>query len=218
MLRGHRVHMSEITKILELVGHGHPKAADALLTLVYDELRRLASQRMSRESPGHTFQLTAPVHEAWLRLAGGKAAPEFQDRAHFFGAAAKAIRRILVESARRENRLKHGGDLERVDIDDVELAAPMPNDELLAMDEALDRGARLEPGRLCGKSQGHALRRGPERLGPTMGRAPSLMAPVQGGPSEVTGQRLQGLRTHQNPSGHGSDPVPRRFPETDRGN
>ena len=135
--------MSEITEILESVGHGHAKAADALLTLVYDELRRLASQRMSRESPGHTLQPTALVHEAWLRLGADKA-PEFQNRAHFFGAAAEAMRRILVESARRKNRLKRGGDLERVDIDDVELAAPMPNDELLAMDEALDRLATVD--------------------------------------------------------------------------
>jgi RNA polymerase sigma factor (TIGR02999 family) len=143
-LRRACVQMSEITEILESVGHGHPKAAHALLTLVYDELRRVASQRMSRESPGHTLQPTALVHEAWLRLAGGKAAPEFENRAHFFGAAAEAMRRILVESARRKKRLKHGGNLERMDIDDVDLAAPLPNDELLAMDEALDALAAVD--------------------------------------------------------------------------
>ena len=114
-----------------------------MLTLVYDELRRLAAQKMAREVPGHTLQPTALVHEAWLRL-GGENASSFQNRAHFFGAAAEAMRRILVESARRKKRLKHGGQLERVDIADVELPLPMPGDELLEMDEALDQLARVD--------------------------------------------------------------------------
>ena len=130
--------MSEFTHILESHQQGDPKAADELLPLVYGELRRLAAQKMTNEAPGHTLQPTALVHEAWLRLVGGEAS-KFQNRAHFFGAAAEAMRRILVESARRKKRLKHGGELKRVDIEDVELPLPMPADELLALDEALDR-------------------------------------------------------------------------------
>ena len=130
--------MSELTRILESIQQGHPQSADELLPLVYGELRRLAVRRMSGEVPGHTLQPTALVHEAWLRLVGDKA-PQFQNRAHFFGAAAEAMRRILVESARRKKRLKHGGQLERVDVDAVELPLPMPADELLALDDALDR-------------------------------------------------------------------------------
>lgn len=135
--------MSEVTVILESIRLGDAGAAEELLTLVYAELRRLAAQKMNREAPGHTLQPTALVHEAWLRLAGDKA-PEFQNRAHFFGAAAEAMRRILVESARRKKRVKHGGELERVDIDGLELPAPMPDDELLALDEALDRLAAVD--------------------------------------------------------------------------
>jgi len=130
--------MSEFTHILESHQQGDPKAADELLPLVYGELRRLAAQKMTNEAPGHTLQPTALVHEAWLRLVGGEAS-KFQNRAHFFGAAAEAMRRILVESARRKKRLKRGGELKRVDIEDVELPLPMPADELLALDEALDR-------------------------------------------------------------------------------
>jgi len=129
--------MSELTHILESHQQGDPKAADELLPLVYGELRRLAAHRMGGEVPGHTLQPTALVHEAWLRLVGDKAL-QFQNRAHFFGAAAEAMRRILVESARRKKRLKRGGQLERVDVDDVELPLPMPAEELLALDEALD--------------------------------------------------------------------------------
>ena len=135
--------MSEATNILESIRQGDLKAADDLLPLVYGELRRLAAHRMMNEAPGHTLQPTALVHEAWLRLAGDKA-PQFQNRAHFFGAAGEAMRRILVESARRKKRLKHGGELERVDIDEVEIPLPMPDDELLALDEALDRLATVD--------------------------------------------------------------------------
>jgi RNA polymerase sigma factor (TIGR02999 family) len=135
--------MSEVTHILEAIRQGGPKAAEELLPLVYDELRRLASRKMANERPGQTLQPTALVHEAWLRLVGNQAS-EFENRAHFFAAAAEAMRRILVDSARRRKRLKHGGHLERVDVDAVELPLPMPDDELLALDEALDRLATVD--------------------------------------------------------------------------
>jgi RNA polymerase sigma factor (TIGR02999 family) len=131
--------MSEATRILEAVQQGDPKAASELLPLVYDELRKLASHKMAHEAPGHTLQATALVHEAWLRLIKPTEQSRFANRGHFFGAAAEAMRRILVESARRKKRLKHGGQLERVDVDAVELPMPMPDDELLALDEALNR-------------------------------------------------------------------------------
>ena len=114
-----------------------------MVPLVYDELRRLAAQKMAREAPGQTLQPTALVHEAWLRL-GADAQPCWQNRAHFFAAAAEAMRRILVDSARRKQCLKHGGQLERVDLDSVELPLPIPDDELLALDEALNRLATVE--------------------------------------------------------------------------
>src|SRR5882672_3944191 len=135
--------MSDVTQILQAVERGDPKAAHELLPLVYNELRRLAAYRMANEAPGHTLQPTALVHEAWLRLVGDEAA-KFENRAHFFGAAAEAMRRILVESARRKKRLKHGGQLERVDVNAVDLPLPMPDDELLALDEALDRLATVD--------------------------------------------------------------------------
>jgi RNA polymerase sigma factor (TIGR02999 family) len=125
------------------VQQGDLKAADKMIPLVYAELRQLAAQKMARESPGHTLQPTALVHEVWLRL-GADAQPHWHNRAHFFAAAAEAMRRILVETARRKSRLKHGGELKRVDVDPVELALPMPEDELLALDEALDRLTILE--------------------------------------------------------------------------
>lgn len=134
----------DITRILEAVGRGEPQAPEELLAHVYQELRRLAAQKMSGEAPGHTLQPTALVHEAWLRLLAGKE-PHFENRAHFFAAAGEAMRRILVESARRKHRLKRGGDLQRVEVDSVELAAPMPDEELLALDEALDRLAQAHP-------------------------------------------------------------------------
>lgn len=131
-------HMSEVTHILEAIQQGNSKAAEELLPLVYQELRKLAAHKMAGERPGHTLQPTALVHEAWLRLVGNEAS-KFENRAHFFGAAAEAMRRILVESARRKQRLKHGGQLERVELDAVELPLPLPDDELLALDDALDR-------------------------------------------------------------------------------
>jgi len=112
--------------------------AAQLLEMVYDELRKLAASRMAQEAPGQTLQATALVHEAWLRL-GGDHQPQWQNRAHFFGAAAEAMRRILIENARRKNAVRHGGNLERVNIDSLDLASAMDNEEVLALDEALER-------------------------------------------------------------------------------
>ena len=130
--------MSDVTQILQAIELGDAQAAEGLLPLVYQELRRLAAHKMAQEAPGHTLQPTALVHEAWLHL-GGDEQPTWQNRAHFFGAAAEAMRRVLVDRARQKKALKRGGDLERVDIDGLELPSPMPDDELLALDEALDR-------------------------------------------------------------------------------
>ena len=130
--------MSELTVILQRIDQGDPHAADELLPLVYEELRKIAAQKMARESPGQTLQATALVHEAWLRL-GGDQQPEWQNRAHFFAAAAEAMRRILIDNARRKTSLRHGGGAERVNLDGLELAAGMDDDQLLALDEALDR-------------------------------------------------------------------------------
>jgi len=136
--------VSQLTRILEAAQRGEPSAANDLLPLVYQELRRLAAHKMANEAPGHTLQPTALVHEAWLRLVTPDEQARFQNRAHFFGAAAEAMRRILVESARRKKRLKHGGQLERVDVDAFDIPLPMPDDELLALDEALDRLATVD--------------------------------------------------------------------------
>jgi RNA polymerase sigma factor (TIGR02999 family) len=131
--------VNDVTRILDRAQQGDAKAASELLPLVYSELRRLAAYKMAHEAPGHTLQPTALVHEAWLRLGGPDERAQFQNRAHFFGAAAEAMRRILVDRAREKKALKRGGDLQRVDVDAVELLSPMPDDELLALDEALDR-------------------------------------------------------------------------------
>jgi RNA polymerase sigma factor (TIGR02999 family) len=136
--------VSDATRILEALQQGDPKASSELLPLVYDELRRLAAWQMAREAPGHTLQPTALVHEAYLRLVGHEDS-RGNSRRHFFAAAAEAMRRILVENARRKSRLKRGGQLERVDVEEVEIPAPLPDDDLLAVDEALDRLSELEP-------------------------------------------------------------------------
>ncbi len=137
--------MSELTLILERIGRGDQAAKEAFFPLVYEELRRLAAGKMSTEAGGHTLQPTALVHEAWLRL-GGDAQPGWQNRRHFFGAAAEAMRRILIERARRRSAVRHGGGQERVDINDVEVAQPLPLDgRLLALNEVLDRFASLDP-------------------------------------------------------------------------
>ncbi|MEO8350857.1 MAG: sigma-70 family RNA polymerase sigma factor [Chthoniobacteraceae bacterium] len=128
--------MADITLLLGAIQRGEPDADGALLTQVYAELRNVARAKMAREQPGHTLQPTALVHEAWLRLGG----QVYENRAHFFGAAAEAMRRILIERARRRLAAKHGGGLERVDADAIEITAPMGNDdELIAVHEALDR-------------------------------------------------------------------------------
>jgi len=124
--------------MLEGIEQGDPKAAEQLLPLLYDELRKLAAHKMAREAPGHTLQPTALVHEAWLRL-GGHSQPNWQSRAHFFGAAGEAMRRILVERARRKQRLKRGGQWERVEFEEMNISAPMPDEDLLVLDEALER-------------------------------------------------------------------------------
>jgi RNA polymerase sigma factor (TIGR02999 family) len=131
--------LSDITRILESIDQGDPKAADELLPLVYGELRKLAAAKMAHESPHQTLQPTALVHEAWLRLLGNDN-PPFANRAHFFAAAAEAMRRILIDNARRKQALRHGGGQQRVDMDGIaELAAPCDDDELLAVNEALDK-------------------------------------------------------------------------------
>ena len=132
--------MSDVTRILESIEQGNPQVADELLPLVYDELRKLAAARMARENPGHTLQPTALVHEAWLRLVDDDNI-RWEGRAHFFAAAAEAMRRILIDRARRRNARRHGGDQKRVDLQDVEIAAPDDDDQLLAVNEALEKFA-----------------------------------------------------------------------------
>src|SRR5437867_4036849 len=129
--------MSDVTEILTAIDQGQARAAE-LLPLVYKELRKLAAARMAQESPGQTLQPTALVHEAWLRLVGD-ANPKFDGRAYFFAAAAEAMRRILIDNARRKRALRHGGGQARVDIHDVEIDAAAREDELLAVHEALDK-------------------------------------------------------------------------------
>jgi RNA polymerase sigma factor (TIGR02999 family) len=136
--------VSDVTVILERAQQGDPQAAGELLPLVYDELRKLAAHKMPSEPAGHTLQPTALVHEVWLRLVRGKD-QSFENRRHFFAAAAQAMRRILIERARHRDRARHGGQLQRVDFDAVELAAPLPDDDLLALDEALDQLAGFDP-------------------------------------------------------------------------
>ena len=131
--------MSDLTRILEAAKQGDPTAADQLLPLVYEELRRLAAHRMASEAPGHTLQPTALVHEAWLRLVGHEPHTQFQNRAHFFAAAAEAMRRILIDRVRRKHAVRHGGEQQRVGIEDVDPASPADDDQLLAVSDALDK-------------------------------------------------------------------------------
>ncbi len=130
--------MQEVTRILNALEHGDDTAAAQLLPLIYDELRRLAAHKMASEPAGHTLQPTALVHEAWLRLTGAEHRP-WESRAHFFGAAAEAMRRILVEHARRKQSLKRGGGAERVELHESVLVTSAPTEELLAVHEALDK-------------------------------------------------------------------------------
>lgn len=136
--------MNEVTRILNAVQAGERRAAEELLPLVYQELRRLAVHRMAGESSGHTLQPTALVHEAWIRLAASDS-QNWQNRAHFFAAAGEAMRRILVDHARRKHSLKRGGDAVRTELDESRLILTAPPDELLAVHEALDGLARHDP-------------------------------------------------------------------------
>jgi RNA polymerase sigma factor (TIGR02999 family) len=138
-------HMSDVTRILDAVVKGDPHAASQLLPLVYDELRQLAAQRLAHEKPGQTLQATALVHEAYLRLVGGGEGQHWAGRRHFFAAAAEAMRRILIDNARRKRRHKRGGGLVRRELDTECLAAPVPSEDLLVLNEALDKLATSEP-------------------------------------------------------------------------
>jgi RNA polymerase sigma factor (TIGR02999 family) len=136
--------MADVTQLLDAAAEGDPKAAAELLPLVYDELRKLATARLAPEKPGQTLQATALVHEAYLRLVGG-GERAWDSRGHFFAAAAEAMRRIVVESARRKNRLKHGGGHERVEVELAELPTRLPPEDLIALDEALGHLEQLDP-------------------------------------------------------------------------
>ena len=136
--------MNDVTKILSAIEHGDPQAAEQLLPHVYHELRKLAASKLAQEKPGQTLQATALVHEAYLRLVGTRD-PGWNSRGHFFAAAAEAMRRILVEQARRKRRPKHGGDRRRIDLDDALSVAAAPADDLLALDEALSRLEATDP-------------------------------------------------------------------------
>jgi RNA polymerase sigma factor (TIGR02999 family) len=136
--------VNEVTELLTATERGDLAAAGQLLPRVYAELRRLAAHQLAQEPRGQTLQATALVHEAWLRLVG-HGDPGWSGSRHFFGAAAEAMRRILVENARRKRRPKHGGHLERVEMDHVEIASPLPDDQLLAVDAALDRLTAAHP-------------------------------------------------------------------------
>jgi len=136
--------MSDVTRILDAIQQGDSKAADELLPLVYQELRRLAAYKMASEAPGQTLQPTALVHEAWLRL-GGEAQPNWQNRAHFFAAAGEAMRRILIERARSKGRLRRGGEWQRVDIQNLTIAAEDPDETVLAVNEAIEKLAARDP-------------------------------------------------------------------------
>jgi len=136
--------VSDVTQILERAQQGDPKAAAELIPLVYDELRRIAAHKMHGECHEQTLQPTALVHEAWLRL-GADAQPHWQNRAHFFSAAAEAMRRILIDRARRKKALRRGGDQQQVNLDEVEIPAPADEDEMLAVNDALEKLAVVDP-------------------------------------------------------------------------
>jgi len=135
--------MVDVTGMLQAIERGEAHTSAELLPLVYDELRKLAASKMANEAPGQTLQPTALVHEAWLRLAGGKD-ETWDNRAHFFGAAAEAMRRILIENARRKKALRYGAGQAPLDLQELEIAAPAPDDQMLAIDEALNRLAALD--------------------------------------------------------------------------
>jgi RNA polymerase sigma factor (TIGR02999 family) len=137
--------MNEVTRILEAIDRGDPQAAHELLPLVYDELRKLAALKLAQEKPGQTLQATALVHEAYLRLVGSEPVTSWDSRGHFFAAAAEAMRRILIDAARRKGRTKRGGGRERVDLDDGNAFSLAPPDEQLLIDEAIEKLSREDP-------------------------------------------------------------------------
>jgi RNA polymerase sigma factor (TIGR02999 family) len=137
--------MSDVTQILTAIERGDPQASEQLLPLVYEELRRLAAQKMAHESPNQTLQATGLVHEAYLRLVGVDKVQRWDSRGHFFAAAAEAMRRILIDSARRKARPKHGGERNRIDLDDAMSVADPPVEHLLALDESLTKLSAEEP-------------------------------------------------------------------------
>jgi RNA polymerase sigma factor (TIGR02999 family) len=137
--------MSDVTRILSQIEQGDPQAAEKLLPLVYEELRKLAAAKLAREKPGQTLQATALVHDAYLRLLGGNRDHFWNNRGHFFGAAAEAMRRILVEQARRKQSQRRGAGLKPQPLDDLEIEAPEPAVDLLAVNESLDRLQRIDP-------------------------------------------------------------------------
>jgi RNA polymerase sigma factor (TIGR02999 family) len=137
--------MDDVTRILSAIEQGDPRASEELLPLVYKELRRLAKQRLAQEKPGQTLQATALVHEAYLRLVGGEEAQRWNSRGHFFAAAAEAMRRIVVENARRKRAEKHGGRFQRQDLDGIDIAVPAPSEDLLTLDEALTKLEAEDP-------------------------------------------------------------------------
>jgi RNA polymerase sigma factor (TIGR02999 family) len=137
--------MSDVSHILSAIEHGDPQAAEHLLPLVYDELRKLAAQKLALEKPGQTLQATALVHEAYLRLLGPDQSPRWNGLGHFFAAAAEAMRRILIESARRRRAEKRGGGMAREELDESGIVAPEAPDDLLALDEALEKLAQIDP-------------------------------------------------------------------------
>jgi RNA polymerase sigma factor (TIGR02999 family) len=137
--------MNEVTQILAAIEKDDPKAADELLPLVYDELRQLAALKMAQEKPGQTLNATALVHEAYLRLVGADHSPHWDGRGHFFAAAAEAMRRILIDQARRKLSQRQGGDLKRQALEHAEIAAPEPSLDVLAVNEALERFDQVDP-------------------------------------------------------------------------
>jgi RNA polymerase sigma factor (TIGR02999 family) len=141
---GARAANSETTEILAKIALGDPQAGERLLPVLYEELRALARQKLAQEQPGQTLQATALVHEAYLRLVGSDKSPAWDSRGHFFAAAAEAMRRILIENARRKRRHKHGGQLRRVDLDEVSLAVNDPPEDVVAVSEALNRLAQTD--------------------------------------------------------------------------
>lgn len=137
--------MSDLTQVLDAVGRGDEHASEHLLPMIYQELRRLAANKLAQELPGQTLEATALVHEAYVRLVDSDPERKWKHRGHFFAAAAEAMRRILVEKARRKQRVKHGGEHHRVELDDERLACSVPSDQIIALDEALERFGQEEP-------------------------------------------------------------------------